>query len=109
MPPSKDEVARELVAAHFKVEPGLRRVYRILSDKEADPAEPIKLLEVNASTVSTGSVEPFAFAPTKDTPFPMVIAEVSPEELAGLEEKRLPLPAGWSLERAEIFNPPEAA
>jgi hypothetical protein len=106
---SKDDVARELVAAHFEVEPALSRVYRIRSEREDDPREPIKLLEVNANTVSTGSVEPFAFAATETTPTATVIAEITPEELRQLEEGKLALPRGWSLEGAETFDRPRAA
>ncbi len=44
----KDEVARELVESHFRVEPDLQQVIRIVADNEDEPNEPIKLLEVNA-------------------------------------------------------------
>jgi hypothetical protein len=106
---SKDKVARELIAAHFRVEPALLRIYRIRSDREDDPGEPIKLLEINANTVSTGSVEPFAFAPTKDFPSPTIIAEITPEELKQLEEGKIELPRGWSLANAETFERKRAA
>lgn len=49
----------------------------------------------------TGTVDTFAFAPTKDIPIPTVIAEVTPEEHQQLREGKLPLPRGWSLEGAE--------
>lgn len=41
-------------------EPDLTHVIRIVGDNEDAPDEPIKLLEVNAATVATGSVEPYA-------------------------------------------------
>ncbi len=106
---SKDDVARELVDLHFRVEPALSRIYRIRSEREDDPREPIKLLEVNANTVPTGTVDTFAFAPTKDIPVPTVIAEVTPEEHQQLREGKLPLPRGWSLDGAETFERPQAA
>lgn len=106
---SKDQVARELIDAHFRVEPALSKIYRIRSAREDDPGEPIKLLEVNANTVATGSVEPFAFAATKDTPSPTIIAEVTPEEFKQLEEGEIELPRGWSLVGAEPFDRTRAA
>ena len=54
--PDKDTIAAELIRWHVKVEPGLLAVYRVTNDNEGDPAEPIKLIEVNAGTVSTGSL-----------------------------------------------------
>jgi hypothetical protein len=105
----KDEVARELIDAHFRVEPALSRIYRIRAEREEDPGEPIKLLEVNANTVATGSVELFAFAATKDTPSPTVIAEITPEELKQIEDGQIALPRGWSLVGADTFERTHAA
>ena len=59
---SKDAAARLLIDWHFSVEPELREVYRIVMDDEGSQEEPIRLLEVNAATVPTGSVEPFGFS-----------------------------------------------
>jgi hypothetical protein len=105
---SKDEVARELVDAHFRVEPDLKTVYWILSDDESEPNEPIKLLEVNAATIPMGSVEVYAFAPTREIPYRTAIAEVTPEEFERLG-KEIKLPRGWSLQNARPFHPPKAA
>ena len=59
---------------HFRGEPGLEAVF-VLRMVEG---ETIKLLEVNTATVATGSIESFAFGATKDTPYPMIVAEVTP-------------------------------
>jgi hypothetical protein len=100
---AKDAAARRLIQWHFTVEPELREVYRIVLDDEGSQEEPIRLLEVNAATVPTGSVEPFTFSPTKEIPFRTVIAEITPEELASFESNPEALPKGWSLSRAEHF------
>ena len=102
---TKAEVARELVAWHFCVEPDLRAVFVLQS--RAD--EPIRLLEVNAATVATGSVDAFAFAPPKETPFATVVAEITPEEMDQVSRKELTLPPGWSLENADRIVRPDAA
>jgi hypothetical protein len=102
--PNKDQVAQELIEAHFDVEPHLVEVWRIVGDSEGSPTEPIKLIEVNHATVSTGSITPFAFAPTYDVPFPTVVAEVTPDEFeqARRDPKRLPI--GWRLANARQFK-----
>ncbi len=105
----KAEAARELANWHYGVEPDLTQVIRIITDNEDDPGEPIKLLEVNAATFATGSVEPYAFAASASTPFPTVIAEVTPEEFARIEAKEIELPEGWSLTDAHRFPRPHAA
>jgi hypothetical protein len=100
----KDEVARELAESHFRVEPDLQQVIRIVADNEDDLNEPIKLLEVNAATVATGSVERYAFAPSESVPFPTVIAEITPEEFERIGRSELKLPEGWSLGKTQIFK-----
>jgi len=103
----KDTAARRLIEWHFTVEPELREVYRIVMDNEESRDEPIRLLEVNAATISTGSVEPFAFSPTEEIPFRTVNAEVTPEELESLRRHPETLPEGWNLSRAERFVRPQ--
>ena len=98
----KDRVAEELIRWHFKVEPDLLRVYRVLSAREEDPKEPIKLVEVNAAAASTGRLEAFGFAPTVDFPFPTLIAEITPDELEELRARR-GIPEGWKLEGARVY------
>jgi len=94
-----------LIDWHFAVEPELREVYRIVTEGE-DSQEPIRLLEVNAATIPTASLEPFAFSPTPEIPFMTVIAEVTPEELELLRAEPEALPKGWDLSRAERFIRP---
>jgi len=66
--PNKAEVARALARYHFGIEDGLERVLIIHAGID-DPSEPIKLLEVNANTFSTGSIEPIPFSPAEGVPF----------------------------------------
>lgn len=106
---TKDEVVTTLAEQHFRVEPELSRVIRIVSANESAPDEPIKLIEVNAATFATGSVEAFGFAPTRDVPFATLIAEVTPEEYARIENNEISLPDGWSLDNAQQFPRPAAA
>ncbi|MFC1643417.1 hypothetical protein ACFL5O_12180 [Myxococcota bacterium] len=105
----KDEAARELVAHHFAIEPDLRVVYRMVGENEAAPTEPIRLLEVNAATIPTGSVEVFGFGPSREVPFSVEIAEVTPDEFEAFQRDPRALPRGWDLTRAQVFERPKAA
>jgi hypothetical protein len=105
----KDEVAARLIAWHFRIEPELRAIYRILSANEDAAGEPIKLLEVNEATVETGRVVPFAFGPAGDIPCASAVAEVTPAEMDAIRQDRIALPAGWSLGNAREFLRPRAA
>jgi hypothetical protein len=105
----KDEVARELIAWHFRLEPEIIRIYRILTKQEAREDEPIKLLEVNPESSETGRVDSFLFDPAGDITYPSVVAEVTPRELVLIKLDLLPLPEGWSLEGAEEHLRPENA
>ncbi len=104
--PNKEQVATDLIRAHFHVEPHLTEIWRILGDNEASPTEPIKLLEVNLATVATGIVTPFSFTATQDVPFPTVILEVTPDEFEVVKKDPSKLPRGWSLSsgRARRFE-----
>jgi hypothetical protein len=102
--PNRAEVAESLVKAHFDVEPELEAVYLMRARDESDPEEPIALLEVNPATFPTGSITPFAFAPTGDVPFPVLIAEVTRAELEAAKRGEIPLPNGWSLEEARVIE-----
>jgi hypothetical protein len=108
-PHTKDAAARRLIQWHFTVEPELREVYRIVMDDEGSQEEPIRLLEINAATVPTGSIEPFGFSPTEEIPFRTVIAEITPEELESVRSNPETLPEGWSLSRAERFVRPKSS
>jgi hypothetical protein len=103
-PTKKDQVAIDLMRSHFDVEPHMTEIWRIEGDNEASATEPIKLLEVNAATVTTDSVMPFEFAPTQGVPYPTVIAEVTPEEFQLITNESKALPKGWSLRRARKFT-----
>ena len=106
---NKDQATRELVEHHFALEPGLNVVYRIVNDNEASPREPIKLLEINAATIATGSVEIFGFGPSRDLPFSVEIAEITPDEFEQFRNDPTALPTGWDLGQAKMFQRPKAA
>lgn len=106
---ARDAATHNLIAWHFLVEPELKRVFILRSSDDGSPDAPVRILEVNAATPATGSVEPYGFAPTADVPFRTVIAEITPEEYEQLraDPATLKHPPGWDLSSAEeVTRPP---
>lgn len=93
----KSEAAMALADAHRKVEPGIKRIVRVIADHELASNEPVKLLEVNSDTSLSGIV-PIAFGPDPPRiPFPSVVIEVTEAEFENIRVGRLSLPDGWRL------------
>lgn len=96
--PSKEESARTLAQKHYELESGLTKIFWFKgpSDAADNSREPIKLLEVNEDTFSSG-VMPLHFAamPSMGIPYPSVIVEVTPDEYNLIEAKKLSLPKNW--------------
>ena len=105
--PDKAEEARKLAEAHYRVEAGITRIFRIAgtAETESRPDEPIKLLEVSQSTIPCG-VLPLQFgpAPASGIHYPSVIVEVTPEEFDRIQTQTLALPEGWTI--GELFLRP---
>ncbi|MCI0357588.1 MAG: hypothetical protein L0211_03770 [Planctomycetaceae bacterium] len=97
---SRDDQARSLAAAHYRVESGITDIYRLLASPEIEsrPDEPIKLLEVNQDTIAAGIMPlQFAAAPAEGLHFSSIIVEVAPREFESIRQQELLLPAGWQL------------
>lgn len=98
---TKLETAKKLAKAHYAVEPNLKQVFLLVSTKERDPREPIKLLEIVEGTIERG-IEPIAFTadPRRGIEYPSVIVEISPKEYKRLHFHQKSLEArGWTLGR----------
>jgi hypothetical protein len=97
---SKESVAQRVAEAHYAIEPAIELIVRLLAtgDREADPKEPIKLLEVNQNTTADG-IRPVFFGPhpASGIVYPTVIIEVTPQEYAQLQADPASLPNGWRL------------
>ena len=96
----KDQIAKKLAAAHFDLEPGITRIFKLEGrpESEASPDAPIKLLEVNAATPPSG-IMPLHFGPVPGSgiPYPSVIVEVTPDEYHKIQVQELRLPEGWTI------------
>jgi hypothetical protein len=96
---SREDVARKLAQHHFEVEPELQFVVFL----DIEPEDTITLLEVTDSTPASGSVDAFVFARTKDIPYTIRIAEVTPAEYEYLRRDPSRLPRAWDLSKAKVF------
>jgi hypothetical protein len=99
-PPSKAMVAKRLAEAHYALDPGIELIVELKADAKRERAtdEPIKLLEVNRSTVPTG-IQPLFFGPHRASGimYPSVIIEVTPNEYQDILKDRAELPNGWQI------------
>lgn len=90
----KDSSARELANHHWNSERSMVKVVRYRGQNEENPSDPIKLLLVNSDTIPAGIV-PISFGPDEDSPFPLVLIEVTQEEYDRIDQGEWSLPTDW--------------
>lgn len=98
----KEVVAARLAEAHRDADPSIVAVYRVeLPGQESNPAEPVKLLEVNPNTTASGIMPVRLTAhPQSGIFYPSIIIEVHPSEWEQLQRAELTLPHGWVVGQA---------
>jgi len=84
-----ERVANQLARSHFEIEEAIDQIIWL---RDGDEHE-IRLIEVNRNTFPTGSVEVFYFAPSPDVPFPVRVADVTPQEWKQVQNGRICLPS----------------
>ena len=95
--PNKNEIAKLLADAHRAIEPAISRIIRLVAEREDEPREPVKLLEVNPATSPSG-ILPIAFAADPpEVPYPSLVIEVTEAEYEQITAGALRLSAGWRL------------
>jgi hypothetical protein len=107
--PTKDETAQLLADAHFNLDQGVTRIFRIDGPDETADHTPVKLLEVNPQTTEAG-IMPIGFAADarRDVFHASVVIEVTPAEFGRVARGELRLPHGWVVGR-ELFPSRQAA
>ncbi|MGI0016377.1 MAG: hypothetical protein ACREBU_23400 [Nitrososphaera sp.] len=95
-----ESVVEKLIHEHFELDESLEEVIWFKSD--ATPK--IRLLEINPDTFATGVVQSFSFPPSDEVPYPLVIAEITPEEWQKVLRNEIPLPEGWRLDNHKVFS-----
>ena len=93
---NKLNCAEKVSQLHHESEESITSIYLISSDDEDGQNEPIKLLEVNRETVSSGIV-PVTIMPSGDIPFSTTIIEITPNEYTDVTNGKLSLPDGWKV------------
>lgn len=99
---SKSELEKnvnELVDSHFEVQPEMQAIYWFPDEKNKE----IRLIEVNPNAIESEKVRVFALRPAGTIKFPVMIADVSPDEWKAINARKLGLPAGWDLEKAKCY------
>ncbi len=108
---SREELRKQvedLAREHFEIAPDVVAIYWLAPAGEGGRDE-VRLLELTEDSPRTGEVFWLSFAPTKSLPIRLQIAELNPEDWEAVEEGRIPLPEGWSLERIEEYERPAVA
>jgi hypothetical protein len=93
-------VVEKIISEHFELDESLEKVIWFRSET----APEINLLEINSATPATGDVLSFYFPPSDEVPYPLYLAEVTPEEWHKVQRREIPLPEGWNLENYAEFS-----
>ena len=87
--------------AHYDLEPEITRIFKLRDKAEVESLSsvPIKLLEMNSDTESSG-IMPLRFGPVPGSGIPSasVIVEVTPDEFEKINLQELKLPDGWTID-----------
>jgi hypothetical protein len=94
--PTKEETAQRLADAHFHLDDGITRIFRVFEPHEDDAGAAVKLLEVNPMTTEVG-ISPVGFAADPARGVHHRVVEVSPAEHEQLGQGELTLPHGWTV------------
>ena len=101
---NRDAMAKWYARRHLETDPGIRSIYYL---PEQAPEREIRLLEVNGLMPERRAehLEPLDFGVDTSSPsaHSLVVLDVSPAQWSKIEQKKIPLPAGWSLEKAIHF------
>jgi hypothetical protein len=106
---TKNETAQLLAEAHFRLDQGITRIFRIVEPDESSNLRPVKLLEVTPMTTEAG-IQPVGLSadPARRIFHSSVIVEISPHEFERLTRGELHLPHDWRL-GDELFPHASAA
>ena len=99
---TKDQEAERLARSYYEMDSGLTHIFRLVGppEVEADPIEPIKLLEVYEYAIPTGIV-PLNFPPHPASGLncSVEIIQIAPEELEPVRNGELALPENWTIQQ----------
>lgn len=91
-----EEIARQ----HFLLDDAVEKVIWFKNNKRKE----VQLIEVSRTALPTGSVEAFFISSSKEIPFSLLVADVSPKEWESIQKGKIPLPDGWDLKKVAVFD-----
>lgn len=98
-------MAKKYAASHLFTDPSTRAIYFLPT---GSPKREIRFVEVNDSIVErfTSPQEPLNFGidVNGESPFSLMVIDVTPSQWAQIEKQEIALPVGWSLENAHVFS-----
>jgi hypothetical protein len=102
----RDSMARWVARTHLNSDSGIRQIWYL---PQGSPADEIRLLEVNdrlaVSEAEAARVEPIEFGlASKDSPFKLLVADITGDQLEAIKDGRLILPTGWQLSGNVILS-----
>lgn len=99
--PKVESVVDNLVKEYFDIEEGIKSIVWVNPNREKE----ILLIEVDTTAIPAGRVEPFYFKPNEEVPYPMCIANITPDEWKAVQSGTIDMPEGWILDGTEhIFT-----
>jgi hypothetical protein len=99
-----EQVVEAVVQDHFETEPGLDEIIWFKNGA----AGKICLIEINRYALPGDAVFVFSFAPCPpEVPFPIRIADVTPQDWERIKQGEIPLPPGWLFKNAQVFHRPK--
>lgn len=94
--PNVEVVVERLVKEYFDIEEGIKSIVWVNPNQEE-----IWLIEVDTTAIPAGRVEPFYFQPTEEIPYPVRIANITPDEWEAGQSGTIDMPEGWRLDGTE--------
>jgi len=95
--PNIEDIVDKLVKEYFDIEEGIKSIVWI----NPNQGEEIWLIEVDTTAIPAGRVEPFNFKPNEEVPYPIRIANITPDEWEGVKKGTIDMPEGWKLDGTE--------
>ena len=95
--PNVETAVDKLVKEHFAIEDGIKSIVWVNPNHQKE----IWLIEVDATAIPAGRVEAFYFKPTGEVPYPIRIANITPDEWNAAQSGSIDMPEGWILDGTE--------
>jgi len=90
-------IVDKLVKEYFDIEEGIKSIVWVNPNHQTE----IWLIEVDTTAIPAGRVEPFYFKPNEEVPYPVRIANITPDEWEAAKSGKIDMPEGWKLDGTE--------